>query len=346
MRIKSPPRFWPADPTVFRRDLQARTKLSHPFGSLCGMTRVDADQAMRRLADRQHGVVSRAQALASGLADVHVRRRVAAGTWESATPRVLRLAGSQQTFEQRCVVAVLDAGHEAVVRGRAAARVWGLPGFDDAIVEVTRLRRRPRRSTAPTVSSEPRLLPPYHRTVHRDVPVTTVERTVFDLMSAVRPGRAERALDNALAGRLTTLPALRSIGEELCRKGRAGSALFRRLLADRGEHFRPVESSLEATFLALVHRAGLPEPERQVDLGGTGWVGRVDFYVRQSRLVVEIDSDRFHTAALDVAADGRRDEALRAAGFHVLRITEREMRGRPDAAIERLRQALGDGRAA
>jgi very-short-patch-repair endonuclease len=304
------------------------------------MRRTDLDERLRRHAVRQHGVVSRAQASALGCSRAHLAHRLAP-EWELATPRVLRLVGTAGTFEQWCMVAVLDAGHEAVVCGPAAARLWGLPGFVDGDVRVTRQRRRARRQTA-TPAHEPLLLPSHHRTVHREVPVTTVERTLFDLMAAVHPGRAERALDNALARKLTTLRELRSIGGELCKKGRHGSALFRHLLVDRGVDFRPVESGLEAAFLSLLRTAGLPEPERQVDLGGEGWIGRVDFYVRWARLVVEIDSERHHTAALDAAADRRRDEALRTAGFGVLRITEDELRNRPAAAIARYRAALAE----
>ena len=305
------------------------------------MTRADLDESLRSLALAQHGVVSRRQATDLGADRWAVQRRLGSGTWGSATSRVLVLAGTPPSFEQRCLVAVLDAGHEGVVQGVAAARIWQLPGFDGDHIEVTRLRRRARRRTDPRPAHEPMLVPPHHRTSHRDVPVTTVERTLFDLMSAVRASRAERALDNALARKLTTLPALRSIGKELCRKGRPGSKLFRRLLADRGADFRPVESGLEAAFLALFRDAGLPEPERQVDLGGNGgWIGRVDFYLREARLIFEVDSEWFHAAALDTAADRLRDEAFRAAGFEVLRITEEEIRDRPFAAVERVQQAL------
>jgi very-short-patch-repair endonuclease len=307
--------------------------------------RVDLDVRLRELARRQHGVASRRQAAAVGCSRAHVAQRLISD-WELVTPRVMRLVGTAETFEQRCMIGVLDAGHDAVVQGPAAARLWGLPGFDREDVEVTRQRRRPRRSTGPVPAHEPRLVPPHHRTLHRGVPVTTVERTVFDLTGAVRPGRAERALDNALARRLTTLRSLRTVGKELCCKGRTGSALFRRLLSERGVDFRPMESGLEVMFLRLVRAAGLPEPERQVDLGGSdGWIGRVDFYVRRNRLILEVDSDWFHTSALDVAADLRRDDAFRAAGFEVLRITEDEIRSRPSVAVSRLRSILGQGAA-
>jgi very-short-patch-repair endonuclease len=310
------------------------------------MTRADLEREMRGLAMRQHGVVGREQARMLGCTDAWVRRRLDSPDWELVSRRVVRLVGTTETFEQRCLIAVLDAGHEAVVRGKAAAQLWGLPGFDAVDIEVTRLRTRARRPTHLVPAHEPMLVPPHHRTVHRGVPVTTVERTVFDLMGSVRPGRAGRALDNALVRKLTTLRILRSVGQELCRRGRPGSALFRQLMAERGVDFRPMESGLEAAFLQWLVDSGLPEPERQVDLGGAEWIGRVDFYVRDARLVVEVDSDWLHTAALDVAADSRRDEALRAAGFEVVRVTEDEIRSRSLAAVESLRRAIAARRAA
>jgi very-short-patch-repair endonuclease len=169
---------------------------------------------------------------------------------------------------------------------------------------------------------------------------------VFDLAGSLPPGRFERALDNALAYKLTTLAEVRDVAAQLCRRGRTGSRLMRELLAARGADFRPVESGLEALLLAALLDGGLPEPDRQVDLGGAGWVGRVDLYYRDARLVVEVDSERHHTAVLDAAADGRRDAELRAAGFEVLRVTEAVLRQDPGAAVEAVRRALAASTAA
>ncbi len=127
---------------------------------------------------------------------------------------------------------------------------------------------------------------------------------------------------------------------ELFEHGRTGSALMRRLLADRDAGYIPAASGLEGRFLALLLAAGLELPERQVDLGGEGWVGRVDFYYRHLRLVIEIDSDIHHTSKLDRQSDARRDAALAAAGFTVLRIDEHEVWGRPQVAVAKVRAYL------
>lgn len=67
----------------------------------------------------------------------------------------------------------------------------------------------------------------------------------------------------------------------------------------------------------------------------------VDFLARKASLVVEVDGDVLH--AHQAAADARRDEKLRRAGYSVLRIpaslVERELAG----AVEMVREALDAG---
>lgn len=81
-------------------------------------------------------------------------------------------------------------------------------------------------------------------------------------------------------------------------------------------------------------------PERQVNLGSDAWQARVDFLYRLLRLIIEIDSDRHHSAELDREADVRRDAALRAAGFRVLRISEEDLCQRPHLVVASIRSRL------
>lgn len=139
---------------------------------------------------------------------------------------------------------------------------------------------------------EPRLLPTHHCGVLDGIPVTSAARTVFDLAGCLHPSRVERALDNALARKLVTLEALRGVAIELLEHGRTGSALMRCLLDDRGVGYIPPASGLEERFFAVLVAAGVDPPGRQADLGGDAWEGRVDFYYRRQRLVIEIDNNR------------------------------------------------------
>jgi hypothetical protein len=298
------------------------------------------DAGLRRLAERQHGAVGVVQARMMAPGRAAYRSQLRSRNWVRESASVLRLAGSPRTFSQHCMVAALDAGEGSAVSHLAAAALWEVPGFSPGEVHVSRARGRSGRKGGLAIVHEPRLWPDHHRTVRDGIPVTTVARTVFDLAGCVHPLRAERALDNALAHKLVGLREVRAVAIELFEHGRTGSALMRRLLDDRGAGYIAPASGLEARFFALLAAAGLDLPERQVELGGDAWAGRVDFYFRRAGLVVEIDSERHHTAQLDAEADARRDAAMRAAGFRVLRIGEVQLEARPWEVVALVRNLL------
>ena len=242
------------------------------------------------------------------------------------------------------MIAALHYGDGTVVSGVTAARLWGLPGFSSAEVEVSRHRHLAthRRRGIDVVLHRPRFLPEHHGTSVQGIPVTTMARTVFDLAALVYPGRTERALDNALTRRLVALDVMRAVTIELLEHGRTGSALMRRLLMARGAGYIPPASGLEARFLAVLARAGIEAPECQVDVGGESWVGRVDHLFRCWHIVAEIDSELHHSSKLDRESDARRDDALRAAGFDVLRFTDEQVWERPDEVVTEVRAAIAD----
>ncbi len=238
------------------------------------------------------------------------------------------------------MAAVLSAGQGALVSGTTAAFLWGVPGFGPRPVHVSRPHGAKHRRSPLAIVHHSRFLPAHHGQRREGIPVTSVARTVFDLAAQVHPARAERVLDNALHHRLVALEELRAVAIELFEHGRKGTVLMRELLEARGAGYIPVASGLEARFLALLVSAHIEMPERQVELGGAGWVGRVDFYYRRLRLVVEIDGKAFHSSKLDREHDARRDAALRATGFEVLRIEEDLLREQPEEVIARVRAAL------
>ena len=83
----------------------------------------------------------------------------------------------------------------------------------------------------------------------------------------------------------------------------------------------------------------MEEPRRQVDLGGEGWIGRVDCYLRH-KVIVELDGRVGHISELDRARDGERDAELTAAGFRVIHFTWEQSICRPAWVIKILRGAL------
>jgi hypothetical protein len=295
------------------------------------------DERMDALAERQHGLITHEQATGLGLTESAIRHRRTSGALLVVHPRVYRMAGAPVTVHLRAHAAVLAAGRLALLSHSSAAGLHRLPGFAIEPLVVTTVRRWGRPLEEVRVEQS-LALGTHHATVVDGTPCTTVARTLFDLCGDLHPRRAERAVDTALARRVVTLPALWRMLDELAERGRAGTVLMRELLTERGPRYVPPESELEARFIDLARRFGLPAPERQVDLGDSdSWIGRVDFVFRCARLVVEVDGAAFHDGLVDQRRDEVRDRRLRATGWTVLRLRWADVVDRPAVVADIIR---------
>src|SRR5205085_9280123 len=90
-------------------------------------------QSIHSLAQKQHGLLTRAQALAGGLSDGDIRGRLNAGIWQRVYAGVYRVAGSRITHEQAVLAASLAPGGQALASHGTAAELHGLPGGDGQI---------------------------------------------------------------------------------------------------------------------------------------------------------------------------------------------------------------------
>jgi hypothetical protein len=117
--------------------------------------------------------------------------------------------------------------------------------------------------------------------------------------------------------------------------GRHGLAVFAQLLA---EHHEPhlTRSELERRFLALCAGHGLPPPV----VNGLVLGHEVDFHWPGRRLVVEVDGYAFHHTRASFERDRERDAALHAAGYVVLRLTDRRLESGAETAMGQVRQLL------
>jgi hypothetical protein len=232
---------------------------------------------------------------------------------------------------------VATVGPTAAASHRAAAQLYGVPGFTDNWIELT--ARRGARSPYRTAKLHTSLLPAHHSKPVRGITSTSVARTLFDLAGTLQPGRTERALDHCLVRNLVTVEAAWRMVHEMA--GRRGANLIRRLLEARGEGYVAPMSELERMFLEIVVAANLEMPERELNIGDAdGWIGRVEFVYPRARLLIEIDGRLYHTALLDRQHDRDRDNRLMAAGWRVLRIDYEMLSQRPHEVAALVRAAL------
>jgi very-short-patch-repair endonuclease len=282
------------------------------------------DDAVLALAAEQHALVATWQLRASGLTTHDIDDLRSSWHWDVRSSRVLARSGAPATEDQRLMAAVLDASPGAAISGSTAAAMWGVAGFRTDPVHVVRHKGISRRPSTLATVHEVVDLHPAHLKVVRGITVVSPARVVCEL-TAMHPGRAERALDHLWANRLLDGRTFRRTVEELAGRGRRGSPLMRELDEARGPAYVPPASGLEHRFQEITPQTW----RRQVDLGDDEWCGRVDYLHPVLPLVAEIQSERYHAALVDRAADARRRARLEAAGLEVVEVWDTDVFHRP-----------------
>ena len=304
-----------------------------------------ADDAILSLASAQHGVVTRSQLLRAGISQQIVKRRLKS-RFLRPLHRGVYVVGTCTTPEARALAAAYACGESAVVSHEVAAQLTGLmrpsrrggggnrapahAGDNSQRVAVSLAsgdRRRPGVRTHRIGS-----LPADEITTVDGIPVTTPARTLLDLAGVVSSREFEQALIEAVARKLTSREEIITILERHPRH--PGATLLRATLGSGAP--TPVRSVAERRFLALVKKARLPKPEVNVTVEGC----EVDFLWRSQRLIVEIDGRAYHSTNDRFENDRRRDRALIAAGYRVIRITWRQLMDEPMLVAVQVAQAL------
>ena len=172
-----------------------------------------------KLAERQYSLVTRGQALSCGMSVGQLRAAIESGLLIPVYRGVYRLAGTRREWRQDVYALVLAAGDDAAASHETAIELWRVVGFNKHVVEVVRTWKRNRKKGRLPGLHESTFLPAHHVTKIDGIPVTTVERTLFDLAGVLKRKRLERAVANAINARLTTIAKLEKVFAETARRG-------------------------------------------------------------------------------------------------------------------------------
>lgn len=287
-----------------------------------------AERAIAALAERQHGVVTRAQLSELGLGAGAIDHRMRLGRLHSVHRGVYRIGLLSR--DGRRMAAVLACGPDAVLSHLAAAALFGIRQSGRIEVTTPASHRGPKGGV--TVHRSP--LRDDERTTHRGIPTTTVPRTLLDLSAVVHPDALRSALRQAEQLRLTDPLSLTDLVERYPR--RPGLAAIRALLQEASIGARVIRSELEERFQAFLINAGLPLPQTNRRIEGY----EVDCVWPDQRLIVELDGHAFHSPTHAFEDDRARDRRLEAAGWHVIRVTWRQLHEEPALLEADLRQLL------
>jgi very-short-patch-repair endonuclease len=297
-------------------------------------------KVMRR-ARAQHGIVTYEQAVQYGLSTSALDRALRSGRVERVAPRVYRVAGAPETWEQRLAAAVLTTG--GVVSHRAAARIWQLGDYDH--IEVT-VRGNGRRIKAGLIHRTQDLADG-HLTNRAKLPVTTPMRTLVDLGAVVPEHLVADALERALIARICSVVAVERALDDVARRGRAGAGVIRNILNERALGQARPDGLLEARMARILREAGMPAPHFQFEVRINGrLIARVDFAYPDVRLAIEVDGFEVHGTPSAFQKDVERQNRLMAAGWTVLRFTWLDVVRRPDWVVAQIAAVLRDRRCA
>jgi very-short-patch-repair endonuclease len=275
------------------------------------------DRAISELAGRQHTILTRVQLLGLRASPQAIDRAIRRGRLHRVHHGVYSLVAWQARPPLAAErAALLACGPTAVLSHQSAALAHGL-----------RLPDRPR-PTHVTVTDSDRSRPgiaihtttiwhPGERHRVQGLRATSVARTMVDIAPAYRARELAPVVDQAL--RATSRAKLLEAVDRHPR--RPGTPRLGRLLDPR----RPSAetwSKAEARLRAALHRARLPSPDSNVWVGGY----RADLLWRDQRVIVEYDSEFFHTGPAIFDGDRERHNDLSAVSDHeVLHVTENHL---------------------
>lgn len=248
---------------------------------------------------------------------------------------VYAVGDERLTWEARCLAAVL-AARPAVASHLSAGWLWGLlrsrPGTIHVTVPSSRRAKRP-------FVMHSADLPLRDRWVLRDIPVTSLARTLLDLAAMLAPAQLERALERAEESGQLDLLALEDV---LGRAGHhPGLVDLRGALAtyrDRDPAFE--RSKLEGRFRRLVKEAGLPVPAMNLNVLGY----ELDAYWEAERFAVELDVYETHGSHAAFERDRFRQEDLKLKGVEMIRVTGPRLDREPEAIVARVATHLAQRR--
>ncbi|CAA9215646.1 MAG: hypothetical protein AVDCRST_MAG52-209 [uncultured Blastococcus sp.] len=277
------------------------------------------------------GVASRVD-LTLATSTTSVTRWTSSGQLLHVHPGVVMLPSAVDDPHARARAATLWA--RGPLSHCSALMLWGVaPLIDDPLHVTVSADRSPRRTTGVVV----------HRTTvplsiaHIDgIPLTSLARSLvdtWDLAHRARKGRlpgglARRAVIESVRTRRVRVASLRS--ESAARGIFAGSAALGRLL-DLVAGGCESELEIWGVKRVLPGPPTLPRPVQQhaVRLGSGRWI-RLDAAYPDALVAVELDGAAFHGSREARERDLRRDSALAALGWAVLRFSYARLMAEPE----------------
>ncbi len=274
------------------------------------------DSALTRIAERQHGLVTRAQLGECGLSPNAIALRIKRGQLHRIHRGVYAVGHRALSQHGHWMAAVLACGEGAMLSHTSAAALWGFLKPFRGPIHITSPSSNGRSRRRGIILHRSRSLAanPSLATERLRIPVATPQRTIDDLRDVVPPYMVRRAI-------------------------RQAEHLGLRLNQATKSETKRTRSDLELDFLAFCSRHSFPRPEVNVKVGK--W--EVDFLWPEQRVAVETDFFDYHRGSIPFEDDHQRELDLRRLGYAVRRYTGAQLDNYPAEIVVDLGEVLGGG---
>lgn len=311
-----------------------------------GVMSAKSDVIILTLASRSAGVVTRSDLLDSGVPSSTITQRVERGFLMTVWAGLYEVPEmtNETTPLFRAVKSVPDSAISEVSAGRVHGAPLPSPDADEP-VHIVAPYRGPR-TTMPGVVLH-RTRRPFAEDIRYPVPglpTLSPARTVLDLagLASITDRRLAHIVESQLTARLLDPGELMTMLERPGLRGVAGAARLRTVVESLVDDEPVADSMLERRFAELLVDHDITGFRRQVRPPWyDGRRGTVDFADPELRLIVEVDSRRWHSTTQALTEDRRRDRQAAAAGWQVVRVTWSDIVDEPTLTAEHLLAAIG-----
>ncbi len=266
------------------------------------------------MAAESWGILTAGELHACGFTDNAIGTRKRIGWLHRLHRGVYALGHANPPWEGTLVAAVKACGPNAVLSHWSAGELWKIVDRLGRLPDVTVIGSGTRRHRGIRVHRAA-TIPLEHRRIEHGIPVTSVAWTLLDLAATLKSLRRLRAaIRRAIGLGIVTLGQLALLLAQC--PGRRGAGRLRAAIA-RGAI--PTNSDKESQVFDLIVAGGFvpPDVNKPLIIGGRRIVP--DFRWPEARLVLELDSDAWHSDPLARADDAERQAVLEAHGETVLR---------------------------
>jgi hypothetical protein len=282
-----------------------------------------------KIAGPRQARITTAQLLAIGTAQATIADWKRTGYLYPRLPGVYAVGSPARTDESDLWEAVLYAGPGAMLSHGTAAWWRGLIDFPVYPRHVSTPRRK---RALPGIAVHGRRSD-LTRQRHKEMPVTSIAQTMYDLAAQGELKLLRKALANLDYANSLHAPAIRA----MCGQGRSGSATLQWAIDHYEPLFAQTRSPFEDDYIWACEALDIPKPDR-ISVRVHGIPSDAVYY--DAMLIVELDGVGNHHSPAQVYRDHCNDKKLRDEGWLVLRYTTKQLAQDPEGVRDEILREL------